>query len=242
MTNQTTNTVLQVGSRLVVAAAATLIWLAPASACTVSERAELAKAGYKKAEIEAICREQAKNAAPSAPVAPKREPAPPSALAPEPPPPSIVGRPRTPFRGCPECHEMVPLPVGSFMMGSEGGEAAEKPRNRVTAAAFAIGRTEVTQAQWRAVMGSNPSKFSDCDNCPVEKVSWDDAQEFLFKLNQRTGKKYRLPSEAEWEYACRAGGDETFCGGESVQSIAWIESNSGNKTHPVATKEPNAWG
>jgi formylglycine-generating enzyme required for sulfatase activity len=109
--------------------------------------------------------------------------------------------------------------------------------------AFALAKTEVTQGQWKAVMGSNPSNFSSCgDNCSVENVSWSDAQDYMRKLSQKTGKTYRLPSEAEWEYACRAGGTHTYCGSNDVDSVAWYKENSGLKINFVAGKQPNAWG
>jgi len=149
------------------------------------------------------------------------------------------------FKDCPDCPEMVVIPAGSFEMGSDSSDLSdEKPAHSVTIGKrFAIGRTEITQGQWKAVMGSNPSHFSDCgDDCPVEKVSWNDAQDFVRKLSQKTGRSYRLPSEAEWEYACRAGGTHTYCGSESVDSVAWYERNSGDRTHPVASKQGNAWG
>jgi len=154
------------------------------------------------------------------------------------------------FRDCPECPEMVVIPAGSFDMGVNDGEPNEKPVHRVTIARnFALGRTEITQGQWKAIMGDNPSKFVSCgDNCPVEMVSWDDAQEFIRKLNEKTGKQYRLPSEAEWEYACHAGGKHSYCGSDDMNSIGWYGAlekpggNSGNTTNPVATKQPNAFG
>jgi len=120
------------------------------------------------------------------------------------------------FRDCPDCPEMVIIPAGSFDMGSNNGEVNEKPVHRVTIAKpFAMGMTEVTQGQWKAVMGNNPSSFSNCgDTCPVEQVSWNDVQGFLQKLNAKTGKQYRLPSEAEWEYACRAEGKQEYCGSD----------------------------
>jgi formylglycine-generating enzyme required for sulfatase activity len=106
-----------------------------------------------------------------------------------------------------------------------------------------IGKHEVTQGQWKMVMGSNPSNFKSCgDNCPVERVSWDDAQQFINKLNSMTGKRYRLPTEAEWEYACRAGGAEEYCGSNKIDAVAWYEGNSGRETHPVGQKQANAWG
>lgn len=136
------------------------------------------------------------------------------------------------FRDCPDCPEMVVIPAGGPIGQS-----------------FAIGKTEVTQGQWKAIMGNNPSHFSGglfskgCgDNCPVEKVSWNDAKKFIQKLNAKTGKQYRLPSEAEWEYACRAGGQQEYCGSDNVGSVAWYSDNSGGTTHPVALKQPNAYG
>jgi formylglycine-generating enzyme required for sulfatase activity len=152
------------------------------------------------------------------------------------------------FKDCPECPEMVEIPAGSFDMGSNNGEPNEKPMHSVTVAKpFAIGKTEVTQAQWHAVMRNNPSYFQACgDNCPVEQVSWNDIQEFIKKLNAKTGKNYRLPSEAEWEYACRAGKQQEYCGSDIPDRVSWNGANSGsflsNKPHPVATKHPNTFG
>ena len=127
-----------------------------------------------------------------------------------------------PFRDCPDCPEMVVLPAGAFAMGSPADEvgrySAEGPLHRVAIASmFALGTTEVTQEQWRAVMGNNPSHFSSCgERCPVEQVTWYDAQQFLLKLSARTGKRYRLPSEAEWEYAARAGTTTPFNTGNCI--------------------------
>ena len=105
---------------------------------------------------------------------------------------------------------------------------------------FAIGKFEVTQAQWKTIMGSNPSKFSNCgDNCPVENVSWNDAQKFIQRLNTKTGKQYRLPSEAEWEAACRGGETKQYCGSDDAQSVAWYDESS---TLPVGQKQANAFG
>ena len=154
------------------------------------------------------------------------------------------------IKDCADCPEMVVIPAGSFEMGSNK-EPNEMPVHRVTIKrAFALGKTEVTQGQWKAIMdNNNPSKFSSCgDNCPVEQVSWDDVQIFIEKLNAKTGKKYRLPSEAEWEYACRAGGQHEYCGSDDLDSIAWYGAsakpagNSGKSTNPVATKQANAFG
>jgi formylglycine-generating enzyme required for sulfatase activity len=110
-----------------------------------------------------------------------------------------------------------------------------------------MGTTEVTQGQWRKIMGNNPSCFKNCgNNCPVEYVSWDNCQEFIRKLNRKEGtNKYRLPTEAEWEYACRAGSKKRFCFCDSdlrLGDYAWYSNNSSSKTHSVAQKKPNAWG
>jgi formylglycine-generating enzyme required for sulfatase activity len=105
-----------------------------------------------------------------------------------------------------------------------------------------MGKYEVTQTQWQSVMGNNPSNFKDCGgNCPVEEVSWDDAQNFINKLNESNdGFRYRLPTEAEWEYACRAGTTGDYAG--NLSEMAWYDENSGNKTHAVGGKQSNAWG
>jgi len=139
------------------------------------------------------------------------------------------------LRDCPTCPEMVAIPAGSF----EIGEAYNK--HTVTfPQSFAIGKFEVTQAQWKAIMGANPSMFGNCgDNCPVESVSWNDTQEFIRKLNAMTGKQYRLPSEAEWEVACRGGEEQQYCGSDDAQSVAWYDNDS---THPVGQKQANAFG
>lgn len=145
--------------------------------------------------------------------------------------------------------QMVALPGGSFQMGCgpNDGECNydEKPRHAVTVRPFAIGQTEVTQGQWKAVMGAPPPElhFKQCgDDCPVAPVSWDDAQAFIAKLNRMTGKHYRLPTEAEWEYACRAGRDSLYCGGDGVDAVAWHGGNAGRKTHPVKGKQANGFG
>jgi len=138
--------------------------------------------------------------------------------------------------------EFVDIPGGSFQMGSDT-VASQQPVHTVTLQPFKLGKYEVTQAQWRTVMGDNPSSFQGCDNCPVESVSWEDVQGFIQKLNQQTGGHYRLPSEAEWEYACRSGGKpEEYCGGNSPEALAWYTDNSGNKTHPVGQKSANGLG
>ena len=114
---------------------------------------------------------------------------------------------------------------------------------------YEIGKYEVTQGEWRAVMGNNLSRFSDCgDTCPVEQVSWNDAQEFIQKLNAMTGKRYRLPTEDEWEYACYGGNQTMYCGGNYIDAVAWYGNtvspggNSGGKTHPVGQRQANGYG
>ena len=140
--------------------------------------------------------------------------------------------------------EFVLIPPGSFMMGSTNGRPNEKPVHQVTISQpFYMGEYEVTQAQWQAVMGNNPSHFKDCGgNCPVEQVSWEDAQSFIGKLNESNdGFTYRLPSEAEWEYACRAGTTGDYAG--NLSDVAWFSKNSGGSgPHAVGQKQPNAWG
>ena len=140
--------------------------------------------------------------------------------------------------------EFVWVPAGEFQMGSTSSEADddEQPLTQVRISrGYWLGKYEVTQAEWQAVMGSNPSKFSRCVICPVETVSWNDAQGFIRRLNERDGEdRYRLPTEAEWEYAARAGTSGDRYG--NVDAIAWYKGNSGDRTHPVGRKAPNAWG
>ncbi|MBJ6727581.1 formylglycine-generating enzyme family protein [Geomonas sp. Red875] len=120
----------------------------------------------------------------------------------------------------------------------------EKPAHQVCVSDFTMGKFPVTQGQWKRVMGSNPSYFSSCgDQCPVENVSWNEAQVFIHKLNSQSDKQYRLPTEAEWEYACRSGGKhEMFCGGNDIEAVAWYDRNSEKQTHPVGQKQPNGLG
>jgi len=141
-------------------------------------------------------------------------------------------------------HQMISIPAGNFQMGSrEKYDFWQIPIHDVSIKAFKLSRNEVTQKQWLTVMGSNPSHFKGCDDCPVESVSWNDVQNFLKKLNQQTGQRFRLPTEAEWEYACRSGAkDEKHCGGDNGSSVAWISGNSNSKTHPVAQKQANHMG
>jgi len=144
--------------------------------------------------------------------------------------------------------ELILISPGEFLMGSEDGESDEKPVRRVQISQpFYMGKYPVTQAQWQAVMGKNPSPFTIGDlNRPVEQVSWNDVQEFLRKLNeQEKGKPYRLPTEAEWEHAARAGTTTVYCFGddpERLSEYAWYDKNSGHTTHPVGQLKPNAWG
>lgn len=108
---------------------------------------------------------------------------------------------------------------------------------------FEIGKYEVTQAEWRGVMGNNPSKFNKCGNdCPVEKVSWDDVQAYIQKLNAMTGQQYRLPSEAEWEFACYGGAESEYCGGDNVDAVAWTDARGNEETHTVGEKQGNGYG
>ena len=164
--------------------------------------------------------------------------------------------------------EMVFVQGGTFTMGctDEQGsdcESNEKPAHQVTLSDYYIGKYEVTQGLWKKVMGSNPSRFINCgDDCPVEMVSWDDCQEFMSKLNQLTGKRFRLPTEAEWEYAARGGRDVArnvqqtkYAGSNELDEVAWYPRNSDVNysggyevngrnlgTHPVGIKKPNALG
>ena len=141
--------------------------------------------------------------------------------------------------------EFVKIPAGSFMMGCSAGDAEchheEKPSHRdVISRSFELGKYQVTQADYEAVMGTNLS-FHKGPNLPVEGVSWDDAQKFCAALNAKgDGYRYRLPTEAEWEYAARAG--DASCRYGPLVQVAWFHDNSDGKTHPVGTKEPNAFG
>ena len=141
---------------------------------------------------------------------------------------------------------MVPVEGGTFQMGSNDGEIREKPVHSVTLSDYYIGQTEVTQELWQAVMGSNPSyyRFEGAKN-PVNQVSWKDCQKFISKLNRLTGGRFRLPTEAEWEYAARGGNKSRgykYNGSDDLGSVAWYKDNSGNEVHPVGSKSPNELG
>lgn len=145
--------------------------------------------------------------------------------------------------------DMVYISGGTFSMGataeqSDGAETDEMPAHQVRVNSFSLCKHEVTQEEWQYVMGSNPSK-SVGSRKPVEMVSWNECQEFISKLNSLTGKNYRLPTEAEWEYAARGGSRSSgyrFSGSNSIGSVAWYEGNSGEHTHDVMTKSPNELG
>ena len=144
---------------------------------------------------------------------------------------------------------MIPVEGDTFTMGAtseQGSDAyeSEKPAHRVTLSDYYIGETEVTQALWKAVMGKNPSSFNG-DQRPVESVSWNDCQEFIKKLNNLTGQNFRLPTEAEWEYAARGGNKSKgykYAGSNTIGDVAWYSSNSNNTTHSVKTKQANELG
>jgi formylglycine-generating enzyme required for sulfatase activity len=142
--------------------------------------------------------------------------------------------------------QMVKVDGGTFEMGSNDYNFT-KPIHTVSVNDFYIGKYEVTQAEWRSIMGKNPPElnFKNCDNCPVERVSWDDIQDFLTKLNIKTGKKYRLPTEIEWEFAARGGNKSngyTYSGSNNLQRVAWFSDNSEGKTHEVGQLKPNELG
>ncbi len=148
--------------------------------------------------------------------------------------------------------EMVNIPAGSFMMGcdtcahfnkSKGGEIDEMPQHKVYIDAFKIAKHEVTQAQWQKVMGTNPSKYKNCGDCPVENISYFDALAFIQELNKQTGKRYRLPTEAEWEYAARSGQNRfLFAGSHDIQECGWTAEDGISHPQQVGTKKPNAFG
>ena len=155
--------------------------------------------------------------------------------------------PGTAFKDCPECPEMVVVPAGSFLMGSADPAAPgyEKPQHRVTfAKAFAIGKYEVTQAEWTAMMMQNLSGYI-APRRPVDGPTWTEAQDFVRRLSMKTGKQYRLPTEAEWEYAARAGGTSEYLTSNDPAEFnryAWYSLNSAKTTQLVGQKQANAFG
>jgi formylglycine-generating enzyme required for sulfatase activity len=143
--------------------------------------------------------------------------------------------------------EMVWVEGGSFMMGSNEGDEDEKPVHEVSLNGFYMGKYEVTQEQWVKVMASNPSNFyfSGCLQCPIENVSWNDVQDFIIKLNAKSGKSYRLPTEAEWEYAAKGGNKNSlykYAGSDNIDEVAFYANNANNEPHPVGTKKANTLG
>lgn len=137
--------------------------------------------------------------------------------------------------------EFVWVPSGCFVMGSGDGDIDERPPHKVCLKGFYLGRYEVTQAQYQEITGKDPS-FYKGPNLPVEQVSWDEAKSFVGALANRSNERIRLPSEAEWEYACRGGEQSELCGRGSADDLAWYRPNSGMTTHSVGQKRANAWG
>lgn len=146
--------------------------------------------------------------------------------------------------------KMIKVEGGTFTMGAteEQGDDAydwEKPTHQVTLSDYYIGETEVTQALWEAVMGENPSEFAGNGNRPVEMVSWDDCRIFISRLNELTGRNFKLPTEAQWEYAARGGNQSQgykYAGSNTVDEVAWYDENSASSTHPVKQKAANELG
>ena len=140
--------------------------------------------------------------------------------------------------------DLIFVEGGTFMMGSNDGYDNQKPIHEVTLSRFYIGQFTVTQKEWEAVIGFNPSKIKG-DDLPVTDISWEGAQEFIQKLNAQTGKQYRLPTEAEWEYAARGGNQSEgfeYAGSNNVDEVAWYYNNSSSGLHPVGQKKPNELG
>lgn len=141
---------------------------------------------------------------------------------------------------------MIPVAGGAFTMGANDSQFnREKPAHSVQLDGFHMGETEVTQGLWKAVMGTNPSAFAHGDDYPVENVSWEDCNNFIMKLNKLTGRNFRFPTEAEWEYAAKGGAHgngNTYSGGDNLDRVGWYADNSGSATHPVRTKLANELG
>ncbi len=143
--------------------------------------------------------------------------------------------------------ELAYIPAGCFMQESDeyGSEreydGSERPIHEVCLNAFWMGKFQVTQEQWKQIMGQNPAKFQKGNDYPVELVSWHDVQNFSKRLNIKSGKNYRLPTEAEWEYACRANGSSKYSGDDDLDDVGWYDKNSGDSTHSVGKKKANAF-
>jgi sulfatase modifying factor 1 len=195
--------------------------------------------------------------APVVAVAPPPPPAPLPPPAPAPEPARVEPIPQEPvyiappsgvtYRDSVTGMEFVLVKGGCFQMGDEDGDREEKPVHEVCVDDFYIARYEVTQAQWKAINGRNPSKYKKSDQNPVEDLSWKDAQDFIKDLNQKSGRTFRLPTEAEWEYAARSGGRKEKWAGTNTESelgnYAWYNDNAGREEHrPVGQKRPNAFG
>ncbi len=146
--------------------------------------------------------------------------------------------------------EFILVQGGCFQMGDSFGDGwadQEKPLHEVCVDSYYLGKYEVTQGQWKKIMGTNPAHFKGCgENCPVESISWTDVQSFIAEMSNQSGQKYRLPTEAEWEYAAREGGKTIKWAGTSIESrldeYAWHEANTDDRVRPVGQKKPNALG
>lgn len=163
------------------------------------------------------------------------------------------------FKDCPQCPEMVTIPAGKFLMGTKrlnsreglseeslkyAGEFEEYPQHEVSIKSFSMGIKEVTQKEWIFIMGSNPSENKG-DDLPVENITWEEAKAFAHKLSEKTGRHYRLPTEAEWEYAARAGTNSIFYFGDNPAALtenAWFRENSDGKSQKTGTKKANPFG
>jgi formylglycine-generating enzyme required for sulfatase activity len=150
------------------------------------------------------------------------------------------------FKDCPDCPEMISLPAGKFSMGVDAvnDDEANWPQRIVSIKAFAMGKFEVTQDEWHAIMGNRPGMFKG-ERLPIEQITWKLAKEFTRKLSEKTGKTYRLATEAEWEYAARAGTESDYyfgSQGDQLGDYAWYDDNSNETTHTVGQKLPNKFG